>query len=125
MSTADGSQPVEGPFSPGWVALTGKTSETPNTTDEAKSAKKQTPSHSKATPKARHTSPKSEFNYDDAYSIGGDDFDESESYIYLQHLRVSYPIIRSFTQQPSAELKPEQEEGPQKQRAFRKQSNHS
>jgi len=65
---------MEGPFSPGWVASSVKISQTPKVEQEVKSAKKITPSRTKTTPKGRHTSPRSEFGYEDAYSVGGDDF---------------------------------------------------
>lgn len=70
---------MEGPFSPGWVASSVKISQTPKADHEVKSAKKITPSRTKTTPKGRHTSPQSEFGYDDAYSVGGDDFADGKN----------------------------------------------
>lgn len=72
---------AEGPFSPGWENKPVAAEKTPNKSarkEEANTAKK-TPKIADNTPKGRHTSPKSEFGYDDAYSVGGDDFTERKS----------------------------------------------
>lgn len=76
MNTDEAPRSLQGPFSPGWVATTVKADQTPKAEKEVKSAKKQTSGEKKSTPKRRHTSPQSEFGYDDAYTPGGDDFTE-------------------------------------------------
>lgn len=90
---------MEGPFSPGWVASSVKISQTPKVEHEVKSAKKITPSRTKTTPKARQTSPRSEFGYDDAYSVGGDDFVDGKTFqtpftFLLSH---RFDVLFSFT----------------------------
>lgn len=77
--SSEGPRSLEGPFSPGWVATTVKSDQTPKQEKELTSAKKRTPGEKKSTPKRRNTSPKSEFGYEDAYTPGGDDFTEGEA----------------------------------------------
>ena len=65
--SADTDCQIDGPFSPGWTPVT-----------RSASASKKTPKAA-STPKTRQTSPKSEFGYDDAYSVNGEEVCESKN----------------------------------------------
>ncbi len=72
---------LDGPFSPGWNSRSSKALEPTSIADQPNPnvtlSSRKTPSQKKiATPKTKNTSPRSEFGYDDAYSIGDEDFHE-------------------------------------------------